>query len=310
MQLGFAWRRRAEFWRKVAWGAAIVALLLASGFAQVLLGLIGDTAFRLFPKELPTRAVPQIIEGSIMFRPEKFGQLVAIAGLCGALLHAVFDVGRMRAFAAGAALVIAVIAMLGIAQVYFSLPGAPPIYYEFAVWAVYPIFAISVVAWIWRFVRSMTSLSRFHAGPRVRIWAGLFLPVLAAAVLNYGNLRHHRHNPLPNVYPPKATPIVEFLRSEVGVSPDGPYRGRVVTMTGQNLSPRCDVGADVSVRYRLAQSGRQRSSDDRVVVLRHPDSDRIQPDADAADLRGRKALPELSGRSAISKHLAYAATRT
>ncbi len=172
VQLGFAWRRRAEFWRKVAWGAAIIALLLASGFAQVLFGLIGDTAFRLFPKELPTRAVPQIIEGSIMFRPEKFGQLVAVAGLCGALFHAVFDHGRMRAFAGGAALVIAVIAILGIAQVYFSLPGAPPIYYEFAVWAVYPIFAISVVAWIWRFVRWATNLTRFHAGARVGIGLG------------------------------------------------------------------------------------------------------------------------------------------
>ena len=63
---------RAEFWRKIAAGAIIIMLLFESGLPQIMYGLIADTAFQLFPKDLPTRLNPQLVEGSILFRSEKF----------------------------------------------------------------------------------------------------------------------------------------------------------------------------------------------------------------------------------------------
>ena len=241
-RLAFAWQRRAEFWRKIGWSSAIVSLLLVSGFAQVLLGLIGDTAFGLFPQDLPTRVYRQIIEGSILFRPEKFGQVVAALGICGALLHAVFDTGRMQAFAVGVVVIVALIVTLSVAQLYVALPGPVPIYYEFVVWAVYPIFAVSLLTIIWRLAKSRAGHAHWENIAAVRNWAWLALPLAAVIVFHGANRVHGMHNPLPNIYPPKATTITELLRSEVGLSPGSPYRGRVATLTGETLPYAAEWG--------------------------------------------------------------------
>lgn len=254
VQLVVAWNRRAEFWRKLVLGSTVVGLLLISGFPQILLGLVGDTAFQLFPQDLPTRIDRKLIEGSILFRPERFARLVAVLGVCGVSLHALFDTGRMKAFAVGVLLTIALIVALAIVYVFVALPGAPPIYYEFAAWPVYSIFAVSFLALLLRIASSNVATAWRDRLTPLRTWAWFVLPLLTVVVIHGGNRLSGAHNNMAITFPPTSTPIVDFLRPNLALSPGAPFRGRVTTLTGQGLPRAATWGQMFSLDINLIRT--------------------------------------------------------
>jgi hypothetical protein len=119
--------------------------------------------------------------------------------------------------------------------------------------------------------------------------------VLAAAIVNFENIRHERYHPLPNVFLPNTSPIVDRLRSELEVPPNGPFRGRVVTLTGQDL-PAGTIWSDMHVHaIRLIEAV---GNDHRTIGLWY-DPRGIQPDDCAASLCRHPQISDLPRRSAV-----------
>ena len=228
-----AWPDRREFRRKAAWGAGLVAALVVTGLPQALLGMTTDTAFYFFPHTL-MRPVRLLSDTTILLRPsEPVGAVIALLGLIGATIHAVFGKGRLRCFAVAVLILVAL--LLGAAVIYalIGFNGSIPIYYEYVLWAVYPIFAVSPVAAAFRY------LSRHLPADQVAAWLGTWrwvaCPLAAVLVIHGANAMRGIEISRPNVFPPKPSDITEYLRNAIGLYRGAPFRGRVVTMTGQNL---------------------------------------------------------------------------
>ena len=230
------WPKRAEFWRKIGCGLVLALFVFISGLPQTLLGIIGDTAFHLFPQELPTREVRLLSDGSILLRRDQpVGVIVAALAIVGAALHTCYGSGRMRRFAGAILLTVTLLVTAAVANVFVALPGAIPIYYEFALWGVYPIFAVAVLAAPWQLASHWFSARLGPTAIPLARWQWFVLPIAGLFVLHGANFLRGIRTERPNVYPPVASALTEYLRGQVGLAPGAPFRGRVVTLTGQRL---------------------------------------------------------------------------
>jgi hypothetical protein len=173
-------------------------------------------------------------DGSLLFRTadHDLSVIISALGLIGALVQ--IRVGRSKTsrFALAMLILAGGIYSLSLAWRFASWSGPIPIYFEYVLWPIYPMFAIFLFARIarscWRY------LSPYLRFPRY--WLGIILPLLAALLLHGANAAlRGAHNSRPNVYPPTSTVLTEFLRSQVAVAVGLPFRGRVATMTGQTL---------------------------------------------------------------------------
>jgi len=233
--LAASWRNKNEFRRKLVCAGALLILLAISGLPQALLGITLNTAFYLFPERLMPSA-HQLSDGSILLRPKQpAGVVLACLGLAGAACHVRFGDERRQWFASA----ILILALLIIcASVFYALAGsygAKPIYYEYVLWPVYAIFAVPLLAIVGRTGWRLLASAWPRIAKREQRWPWLVLPLAGLLILHGCNYLADATNERPNVYPPKTTAAVEYLRREIALTQGAPFRGRVVTMTGQEL---------------------------------------------------------------------------
>jgi len=231
---------RGEFVRKLLWGGAIAAILFVSGLPQILLGFCLESAFQFFPQDL-AHTERALSEGSLLFRrSEPFGVVLAATGIFGALHSAWFGSGRMRQFGTAVAILAALICIASLLNVFVGFRGAIPIYYEYVLWPIYPIFTVSLLnLFLNGALKVGYAHARFAPKPFERVFlrtTWLTLPLLGLAILHGPHYLHRLKTDRPNVFPPDRTQITEFLHNEVGLSAGSPFRGRVATITGHDES--------------------------------------------------------------------------
>jgi hypothetical protein len=218
--------------KRAIWCTVIMVALAASGLPLIVLGFVTDTAFQFFPADL-TRDLHPLSDGSILLRTnEPVGMLVAAGGLVGAVYCAVFGMDRTRFL--GQAICGLVTSILAASVVYsvIGFRGAKPIYYEYVLWPIYPIFLIAALDGLWACLRMHLGSPVERLGPVMREAAWAWMPLVALIVLHGYNFLSGFDDGRPNIYPPKPSAISEFLRSSVGLLPGRDFNGRVVTITG------------------------------------------------------------------------------
>jgi hypothetical protein len=237
-----AWPRQQEFRRKLLWAAIVVLFLVASGLPQAVLGITSNSAFHFFPDQA-FRPVHTLDEGSLLLRPQEPVALsIVILGVIGAFVTTITGTGRMRCFAAATCVLVALIVADAFFYAYFGQPGAIPLYYEYVLWPIYVMFAGLLAASIAASVLSRLSnrppaASVFRHSRRMLAAVPTTIALVFAGllVLQGPNLSRGVTNSRPNIYPPTPSIITDYLKEELGLEPGGPFRGRVVTMTGQHL---------------------------------------------------------------------------
>ena len=224
-----SWPNRVEFLRKLGWGSALLILLAASGLFEFLLYTTIDAAYFFFPDDL-RRTRHNLEDGSLLFRTgEPLGIAMTAAALIGALVSTRIGRADTRRFALATLILAGGIVAMSVAWRLANWSGPIPIYFEYTLWAIYPIFVVFLVVPLarsfWLYLSPRTSFPTR--------WQGLVLPVLAVLVFHGANAAlRGAHNERPNVYPPVATALTEYLRDRVGLAVGSSFRGRVATMTG------------------------------------------------------------------------------
>jgi hypothetical protein len=230
-----SWRNKNEFWRKLICASALLVLLIVSGLPQALLGITLDTAFYLFPERLMPSA-HALSDGSILLRlNQPVGVALAGLGLLGAACQVRFGDERRRWFASAVLILVLLIICTSVFYAVAGSSGAKPIYYEYVLWPVYAIFAVPFLAIAGRAGWRLFASAWPPIAQRQPRWPWLVLPLAAVLILHSRNYLSGAMNERPNIYPPKMTPLVEYLRGEIALAPGAPFRGRVTTITGQNV---------------------------------------------------------------------------
>jgi len=232
-----SWPNRNEFWRKLAWSGFLLGVVILSGLPEILLGFIKNSAFYSFRDLNPQ--THDLNEGSILFRKtEPIALIVGWLGLLGAIYHAIFSRGRLQRFASATAIVGGLIVVASLLHALTGLFGAKPIYYEYLLWPVYPIFVASIMSAGWKAGTLQTTDIFGFAGTQLRRSLWFFLPLFGLIVLHGSNYLRQIETDRPNIYPPTPTTLTEYLREEIGLNPGAPFKGRVVTWTGSRLPPK------------------------------------------------------------------------
>jgi hypothetical protein len=224
---------RSLLLRRVIWCTIIVLALVASGLPLILLGFITDTAFQFFPTDLARDAHP-LSDGSILLRTsEPIGILVAGGGLVGAFYCATSGTDRTKYFGQAICGLAMSILIAAFAYSIVGFRGAKPIYYEYVLWPIYPIFFIIALGGLWSAVRKHLGFLRGKKlNPALQKLAWVAMPLVALIALHGYNYLSDFDDGRPNIYPPKPSAISEFLRNSVGLIPEHDFNGRVVTITG------------------------------------------------------------------------------
>jgi len=255
---------RHEFVCKLAWGTGILIALFASGLPQILLGFTFDTAAQFFPKDLARTEHP-LSDGSILFRTsEPAGVVIAALGIAGAVRAAWFGAGRMRWFGLVVAIMAALLCLASALNAIHGFPGAIPIYYEYVLWPIYPIFAVYLVASVPSAAASFIYRTLFGLPPRVERHlassAWLVLPLLGLGIMHGSHFMRGLATDRPNVFPPKDSKIIEFLRNQIGLSIGEQFRGRAITITGYNDADTSWTNAFTQDMRRIREVGNEHRS--------------------------------------------------
>lgn len=210
----------------------VTAALFAAPFLY-LAGLVLNSAPITSPLELENNRSTWLF-ASILFHWYSVGPagpLLVIAAVIGAFIIS-FDrtVPMLRVFA------ITLLTYLGTRLSFWLLTvlfdfwrGPSALYFEFFVFPLYAIFATHFVIWIVRFFWIRIGYAEWTTEQtRVSLVVGASALALTCAAFT-------RAPKIPLVYPPAQTALTSLLRSEVGLSPPGPFRGRVATLTGRTI---------------------------------------------------------------------------
>lgn len=223
-------------------GAGLLAIL---GFPSYLIGIFQYTAPYYFASELfNDRAFNYFV--SIAFHYSSAGPVLFLLALIGAALVARFGERFERTFAIGLLLTILVLTGAGtLTTGYFgSWRGPSPIYFEFFLWSIYAIFAAATFRVLYYsgavvVSQAMERLSGLKA--RLNGVHALYLVTAALLCVPWLLLKSlnphftHTTSPLGFVGRIAETRIVSTLQKEVGLQPGSLFKGRVATLTGQNI---------------------------------------------------------------------------
>ena len=230
--------RRERLW-KINLGLAIVLLYLLI-FSAWLLGffLYAKTTFfwsEMYPSTITWQWVSFLLESPDL-RPA--GVLFFLMALVGGVLTAFGSAGRIRRFAIGylvfVALLLALTGFLIVTQ--YRWPGPTIAYFDLMIYPLHALFAAQCLYQI---------LLRVSIGFRLKTArsalfrsAIIFLPWAALAVWVPPYEKPMLKNQNPYRWPPLRTPIVEFLEREIALRPGQPFRGRVVNLAGGSFDPK------------------------------------------------------------------------
>ena len=222
-------------------GSGLLAIL---GFPRYLIGLFQYSAPYYFASELfNDRAFYYFV--SIAFQNSVAGLTLFSLALIGAVLIARFGGRFERMFAIGLLLAIAIITGGGAftASYYESWRGPSPIYFEFFLWPIYTIFAAATFrvlyysGWVVFNQVVQSGLKARLNGAHAFYLVAATLLCVPWALLKYSNPHFtHTQSRLGFVGQITETRIVSALKKEVGLQPGSLFRGRVATLTGQNIN--------------------------------------------------------------------------
>jgi len=235
----FASDSRREMHVKLIGAASAIAVLVLLDFPRYLIGIFQYTAPYYFSSELYNdRAFHYFV--SIVFQTGFTGMALFFLALIGAALTARFGEKLERMFAIGLLAAIAILIGAGALTVglYDSWRGPSPLYFEFFLWPVYAIFAAATFKALYHPAKVLferiagtdlkARLGRLHA---------LYLVAILLLCVPWALLMRSNPQlaPSPSTFAIAETRIVSTLRREVGLRPGSPFRGRVATLTGQNI---------------------------------------------------------------------------
>jgi hypothetical protein len=252
--------------------AAIGIGVLACGYVHYLVGLLTYTALGFFP-DLGMRAA-LISEASMLFWPPAItawsletiftpGRTFILGGLAGNAMMAWLGSPRQRQL--GLAVVVAEFFFLaiGLTNYVSNFWFGPSIWYfeNF----LFPFFAmgccylvVTLLSQLWRFLRSRQFPFLRERTPYLANMAlSLSLPGLVAvhALINGSAIQQANQQSslfkFGASYPESQTEITRFLKSEIGLVPGQPFRGRSATMLGFIL-PNEQSAARINQVYYLA----------------------------------------------------------
>ena len=250
--------------------AAIAIATLACGYVHYLAGLLSYTALGFFP-DLGKR--PLISEASMLFWPPAVtgwsletiftpGRTFILGGLAGNAMIA--WLGSLRQRQLGLAVVVAefIFLSIGLTNYYVSNFWFGPSIWYFENF-LFPFFAmgccylvVTFLSQLWRFLRSSQfPFVRQQIPYLANVALSLSLPGLVAvyALINGTVIKQaSQQSPLFKFgppYPESQTEITRFLKSEIGLFPGQPFRGRVAAMLGFILPKEQSSGRIQQVYY-------------------------------------------------------------
>lgn len=222
-------RRRAELVRKFAVLLAICVAAVGLLLPWYLMGLFAYMSPQVFADDF-TVAYQGAAQVSILFQGRQVGwagpALVVVAGI-GALLS-VRDPSQDLRIAAR--VLLAVIVLLVGVRLSFLVAGDwlifPTFYLEAAVWPLYAVFCAVCLHRAIAFVIANKAIGRSLRGAGLRaVWVTPAVALVAALALGAGKSTRD-YAP----FPPRVTPMVDILRSEIAFGPGARFNGRVATI--------------------------------------------------------------------------------
>jgi hypothetical protein len=217
--------------------AATGGVLLAAGYGFFLFGLFDFTAPIFFDQQLHNTALDETYI-SIWFGHAPYGTMgpAFLATALAGMLLAVVKGGRMlRSIALSCGLLLASIMVFGHLSIMWKIWSAPKaLYFEFALWPVYAVFAgfavIGIPSHLAGLVYKIWRRPRGAFGGRLGEGFAMLLILFGvpawAFVLDHPVDNRSRAYPLPLTKPP----LIAMLQERVGLMPNAPYRGRVIAM--------------------------------------------------------------------------------
>jgi hypothetical protein len=234
--LSLFWGSRSQVLRKLLCASSLFLILAASGLPWLVYGVLKDSAFAAFARDLPP-ASASFYDGSILLRPsEPVGFVIGWLGLLSACYHATFHRGRLQWLAAGTSIYCLCILCASAIFVYGGIFGARPIYYEYSLWPLYAIFAALILGAPWTAV--LRWVPTFYSTQNSRLFRfayALLLVTIALLVHGHNHFKNIKNEQL-TVVPPADSALTAYLRKEVGLHSGDTFRGRVVTLTGEETS--------------------------------------------------------------------------
>ena len=224
---------RSERYCKIGLFLAAAALLVATGPALYLAGLVFETAASTFPLELGNDRAT-LYFASILFHWNSVGPagpLLVILAVAGGLQTILERRHRtLRIFAITLLTYLGTRLTFAVLTIVFDFwRGPSPLYFEFFVIPLYAIFAVLFLA---RVLDRMRHALGWRPPTDTQIEAGL---VAAGVVLTIGFAAGTRSPDYGFQYPPKPTPFTELLAEETGMRPGSEFRGRTANMTGRSI---------------------------------------------------------------------------
>ena len=246
---------RSEVRVKLLCTATIMFTLVLTGTVQYVYGLLKYTAVRFFPEDFFNDRM-QLAYASILFH-RGWSRGLLILGCLGALTVSIVGDHRGKAFARATLLSAAGILGFGIVTARLDFwRGPSAIYFEFFLWPFLAVFAIAFLYLAGFVALGFLMRIRSMKTPVVMTWNAqrrlLWLAAIVAWPAIFAHARARDSTPYQS-YPPPRTAIVEFLEREIGLAPGREFRGRAVTLTGQNIAQSVNW-LDLNVLdYRIVQ---------------------------------------------------------
>jgi len=219
--------------RKIVVTAVVATILVASGSASFLAGMILNTAPVVFTSELVNDRQTFFFT-SMLFHWNTYGPvgpMLAVGGILGGLFSIRSEHRVLRVFAITLLTYLIGRLVFGVLVIVFDFwRGPAPLYFEFFAIPLYCLFSAVLCARVLRW----TGLSRRLEAVREPYRKAIVVALVCLAVTSVVGSREHL---VPGfVDDPKPTAVSSFLAGQVGVAPGDPFRGRVATMTGRALA--------------------------------------------------------------------------
>jgi hypothetical protein len=250
-------------------GIGLTALTL--GYVHYLAGLLTYSAAAQFP-DLSKRPLTlysgqvslllwtpiQSISTSVIFSPER---MMVGGGLLGCLVAVWLGSARQRELALSVAFAEAVLIAVGVSNYWLDYWFGPSIWYFeaylFPYFALYICFLLLVpLIIVWRvvlraisvtFQRRIVMFANFATGLVLPLAIGLYARAIGPTVQAAS-----QENPaflLASPLPQSESAITRILKSEIKLSPDQPFRGRVAVMTGRIFPEKREWQHYANVHY-------------------------------------------------------------
>jgi len=240
-------RSRSEQLRKLAVLAAVAIVGICLKWPWFLLGLFSQTAPHVFPGDF-TVVYQNAIYISIFFHGSIgwAGPALVVMACAGAILSLRRGGSELRA---AAWLLLGIFTVLLAFRLAFLLFPRwifpPPLYFEIASWPLYGLFTAVAVRRLFGLLTSL--LVRIRPAFRVDFSAGWILP-MSAVILTVFLSAINPPATMDYPFPPRSTPIVEVLRTNIALTAHSRFNGRVATI----IPTKQDAGDPWSQQFTAA----------------------------------------------------------